>query len=228
MIGRDYIAVVAEGHTPSVTNGLVDITPSFVVPVSALQGNAVFIAPAVGVNFNFPITFGGTYAVGDQIVVTVCSNDRSAQKWKKIYRHTVPSGGTALADIAAYFATKIQTDGLADAPYTAASAAAVTTVTAKNDDSKGIEGSGSTDSSAGTIVVGPAVGTISEGQPQDLIDKGIDPNDINLASYDTVRFDYSPEVPIGSVDAKTKRAREVYWYGTPGEGNAFATLINGL
>jgi len=225
--GRDYFALIAEGHTPAVTAGMVDVTPSFVVPTDAFNG-AVFIAPATGVNYNFTTTFAGTYAVGDKITLTIASDDRSVQKWLKSYRYVVPAGGTSVTAIAAAMASKIQADGDNDAPYTAASVAGVLTVTSKNNDSKGIIGTGYTNSSAGTIVVAAATGTISEGEPQDLIDRGIDGSQINLASYDTVRINYQPLVPIGDIDANVPRLREIYWYGTPGTGAAFAALINAL
>lgn len=229
-IGRDYFSEIAEGFTPSVTAGLLSITPSLVVPTDAVQG-AIFVAPATGVNFNFTATFAGTYAVGDEITLTVSSNDRSVQKWNKAYKHVVAAGGTSVTAIAAVFASKIQVDatsGMDPAPYTAASVAGVLTVTATNNDSAGLVGVGFTTSSAGTLVVAAATGTISEGEPQDLIDRGVDASLINLASYDTVRIQYAPLVPFSDIDAAVPRLREIYWYGTPGEGAAFAALINAL
>jgi hypothetical protein len=229
-VGRDFFPLIAEGHVPANTGGLVDVTPSFIVPEDEFNG-ATFIAPAAGVNYSLTVTFAGTYAVGDQITVSVSSNDRSVQKWNKPYRYTVPAGGTAVADIAAAIVAKIQIDaesGMDPAPYTATSAAGVVTITAKNDDSVGISATAWTNSSAGTVVASAASGTISEGQVQDLIDKGIDPSQINLADYDTVRINYVPKTPIGDIDAKVPRAREIYWYGTPGTGANFATLINSL
>lgn len=229
-IGRDYFALIAEGFTPSVTAGLLSITPDFIVPTDEVSG-ALFVAPATGVNYAFTVTLAGTYAVGDMITVTVSSNDRSVQKWNKAYRHTVTAGATTVTDIAAAIVAKIQIDsesGMDPAPYTAANVAGVITVTSKNNDSVGIYGTVWTNSSAGTIVGAVATGTISEGEPQDLIDRGIDASQINLASYDTVRIQYAPKVPFSDIDAATPRLREIYWYGTPGEGAAFAALINAL
>lgn len=222
-VGRDIIPLIAEGHTPANTGGMVDVTPSFVVPKTALK-SAVFVAPAVGAAFARTVTFAGTYAVGDEITVTVKGGPETPQKWSKIYRYVVPAGGTSVTAIATAIKNKILADS--GAPYTASNVAGVLTVTLKNDDSKALSIEGWTNSSAGTIAVGALAGTISEGNPQDLIDKGIDPADINLASYDTVKVVYEAEAPIGSIDSKDKRVREIIWYGTPGEGANFATLVN--
>ena len=228
--GRDFFPLIAEGHVPALTAGLVDVTPSFIVPEDEFNG-ATFVAPAVGVNYALDVTFAGTYAVGDQITVTLSSNDRSVQKWNKAYRYTVPAGGVAVTDIATAITAKIQIDsesGMDPAPYTAASVAGVLTVTAKNDDSSSLTSVAWTNSSAGTVVAAAAAGTISEGQVQDLIDRGIDVSQINLLSYDTVRINYEPKVPFSDIDAATPRRREIYWYGDPGTGAAFAALINAL
>lgn len=224
-VGRDFIPILAEGHVPSLTAGVIDLAPDFKVPASTLK-NAVFIAPAAGTAFNFSVTIGGTYVVGDEIVVTVLSNDNSTQKWRKSYKYVVPAGGTANNSIAAAINQLIQADAIGDAPYTSSVAANVVTITHKEDDSKGLEGIGFTNSTAGTIAIGALTGTISEGNPQDLIDRGIDPNDINNASYDTVRIIYEAEAPVASIDSNGPRLREIFWYGDTGTGANLATLIN--
>jgi phage tail sheath gpL-like len=224
-VGRNDFVVFTEGHAPANTGGIVDLAPDFKVEKSELI-SAILVAPAVGVPASVAITIGGSYVVGDEITVSLQSNAVSRQKWTKAYKHTVQAGATSNNDIAAAINARIEADGLNDAPYTSGVAGAVITVTAKDDDSQSLAFTVYTNSSAGTIagVLTPA--TISEGQPQDLIDKGVDAAKINLAQYDTVKIDYEADAPIGSIDAVTGNGREIYWYGTPGNGAALVTLIN--
>lgn len=224
-VGRDFFIVFTEGHTPTETAGMVDLSPEFVVEKSELKG-AISISPAAGSASTFTVTLAGTYAVGDKIVVGIQSNDSSNQFWTKAYSHTVQTGATSVTAIATAITAKINADGQNDAPYTATSLAGVITVTAKNNDKRSLTRTVYTNSSAGTIVASAVSTTISEGQPQDLIDKGVDPALITLAAYDTVRIDYEATTPIGDIDASVGFNREIFWYGTPGEGAALATLIN--
>jgi hypothetical protein len=225
-IGRSRFVIVAPAHAPANTGGIVDVAPDFKVEKSELK-HAVFIAPAVGVPESIAVTIGGGgFLVGDKITVSIQSNDRSAQKWMKAYHHTVQTGATSNNAIAAAINAKIAADGANDAPYTSTVLGAVITVVAKNDDSRSLELQTYTNSSAGTVVAVVTPPTISEGQPQDLIDNGVPAADVTLASYDTVRIDYEPQVPNAGVDSVGAIGKEIYWYGTPGTGNAFATLIN--
>lgn len=226
-IGRDFFPLIAEGHTPTNTGGQIDLTPSYVVSADELKG-AIFVTPTVGVVANSAITFGGTYAVGDDIRITVLTGDDSRQAWRKSYQHTVQPGATALADIVQAFYDKINLDQINDAPYAVAQASPVLTVSLKNDDTTSLNVEVFTNSSAGTIAEVFTAATVSEGQPQDLIDAGIPADQINLASYDTVRIDLHSDAPIASIDSVDAFAREIYWFGTPGEGAALETLINSL
>lgn len=224
-VGRDFFPIIAEGHTPANTGGIVDLAPDFKVEKSELKF-AVNVLPAAGSPASVAFTFGGAFAVGDKVVLTLqaSADDPLPQKWNKTYTHIVVAGATALADIVAAFKAKIDAD--TDAPYSAVDASPVLTVTSNTDDKQALQSTSYSDSVAGTVadVLTPAV--ISEGQPQDLIDRGIDPADINLAAYDTVKIVYEPQNPIGSIDAVVGRAREIFWYGTPGQGVLLATLIN--
>jgi len=227
--GREYFPLVAEGHTPAVTAGFLDLTPSFKVPSHTMKG-AIFIAPAVGAAGNVAITLGGTYAVGDQVRITLSSNLVSGQFWSKSYLVEVQAGATALADIALALANKMNRDvANANAPLASAVAAgAVVTVTQKGDDKRGLADYDWTDSAAGTIAIVNTATTISEGQPDDLYDRGVAPEDVNLASYDTVKIVFDADSASPFIDSRGVQVKEIYWYGTPGEGNALATLINGL
>jgi phage tail sheath gpL-like len=224
-VGRDFFVILTEGHTPANTGGMVDLSPEFIVEKDELKG-AIAISPNAGSPSTFTVTLAGTYAVGDKIVVSIQSNDRSTQLWTKAYTHVVQAGSTSVTAIATAITAKIAADGMNDAPYTATSAAGVITIVAKTNDKRALARTVYTNSSAGTIVASAVATTISEGQPQDLIDKGVDPSLINLASYDTVRIDYEADAPIGDIDASVPFNREIYWYGTVGEGATLATLIN--
>ena len=224
-IGRNFAVIFTEGHAPANTGGIVDLSPEFKVEKSELK-SAILIAPQAGTPASYDVTIAGAYVVGDQITVSVQSNETSNQIWLKSYKHIVQQGATSNNAIAAAIGNKIAADAANDAPYTVSVAANVITITAINDDKQALTGQVYTNSSAGTVVgvLTPAV--ISEGQPQDLIDKGVDPSKINLAAYDTVVIDYEADAPIGSIDAVTGNARELRWYGTPGNGAALVTLIN--
>jgi hypothetical protein len=214
--GREFFALLAEGHTPANTGGLVDLTPAFKVGEHTLK-SAIFIAPATGVAGIVEYTIAGTYAVGDQIRVTVQSNLTSAQKFRKSYLVEVEPGDDNDA-LAAKLAAKMNIDvANTNAPFASAVVAAnVVTLTQKGDDKRGITSDEWTDSAAGTIVGAPTATTISEGQPSDLVDAGIPAEDINLASYDTVRIVYEADSAVPFIDSKGAQGKEIFWYGTPG------------
>ena len=226
--GREIFALIAEGHTPANTGGVIDLTPEFKVPAHTLK-NALNIVAAAGTAGYITYTFAGTYAVGDQIRITVSSNLTSGQKWNKSYLLEVESGDTN-NDLATKMAAKMAIDvSNANAPYASATPSTNTVVlTQKGDDKRGLSSVEWTDSAAGTIAGVLTATVISEGQPSDLIDAGIDADDINLAAYDTCRIVMDADSASPFVDSRGSVVREIVWFGTPTEGAALATLINAL
>jgi hypothetical protein len=228
-IGRDYFSLIAEAHVPANTGGFIDLTPQFKAEAeSYVLKDAVLIAPAVGSPSEADITIAGTYSAGDEVRVTLTSNATSRQVWRKSYVYEVQPADTN-NDIAAAMNALIAADGLqVETPYTSSVATNVITVVAKTDDKQALQGEVYTDSAAGTItfVLTPAV--ISEGQPSDLVDRGIDPLDINLAQYDTVRVTYCPQVAQPFIDTPVGKSVEIYLYLTVGNGAGVVTLIQGL
>lgn len=225
--GRSLFSLIAEGYTPANTGGIIDLTPKYKVEKSELT-YAVFVAPAAGTAGNSVITFGGTYAVDDVIKITLVSNLRTNQLYRRTFTYTVPQGGTAINDIATAVGAIINREvGDFGSPIGAVGVAGpVVTVTQDGDDKKGLISYVFTDSTAGTIVGADTTTVYSEGQPDDLVDAGIDPAEINLAQYDTVKIVLNADVPIPFIDSEGHTAREILWYGTPGEGAALAALIN--
>jgi hypothetical protein len=224
--GRSYFALIAEGYTPQLlADGTIDLTPGYIVPKTSLK-KAIFVAPAVGAAGYLTTTFAGTYVAGDFIRFTVTSNLTNRQQWRKSYTYSVVTGDT-VTTIAAAFASLISADMGMNSPYASAvSALGVLTVTQKGDDKRGLVGYDYTDSAAGTMVTASTLTVYSEGQPSDLIDKGIDALAIGLASYDTVRIAANPEAPIPFINAVGAVASEIYWFGTAGEGAPLVVLIN--
>ena len=232
-IGRSYIAINAETHVPLLTAGMIDITPSFVVPTNSLAGQAptmAVIAAAAGVPAQNVITFGGVFVAGDEITVSVTSSATSRQLWRKSYYYTVQPGD-ALNDVAAAIGNQISADGeQAETPYTGALAAPAVTVALKSDDTDSLNVTVWTNSAAGTLTPVPTGATISEGQPSDLLDKGVPAEDILSASYDTYRFEYRPTVAQPFIDMEGKKSIEVYFFSATGGGGAAAlkALIDAL
>ena len=232
-IGRSYIAFNAEAHSPSLTAGMIDITPSFVVPTNSLAGQATsmaVIAAATGVPAQNVITFGGTFVAGDDITVTVVSSATSRQLWRKSYYYTVQPGD-ALNDVATAIGNQIEADGLqSETPYTGAVAAPAVTIALKSDDTDSLNVTVYTNSAAGTLTPVATAATISEGQPSDLLDKGIPAEDILSATYDTYRFEYRPTVAQPFIDMEGKKSIEIYFFSATGGGGAAAlkALIDAL
>lgn len=227
-IGRSYIALNDEAHVPALAGGMVDITPSLIVPTDTLSGQATTMAvigQAAGVSALNTITLAGVPAAGDQYTITLVSNATSAQVWRKSYYYTVQPGD-ALNDVSAALGAQIQEDGLqSGTPYTAGTVAAVITVTLKSDDTNSLACYVDTNAAAATIGVAFTAATISEGQPSDLIDHGIPAVDILSATYDTYRFEYRPTVAQPFIDMQGKKSIEIYYYSATGGGGAAALKV---
>lgn len=225
-VGTNKMALIAEAHTPALASDMVDLTPSFSVPAHTLKG-AVFVAPAAGTARVIRFTFAGTYVTGDTIRLTITDNSVGRQVWSKSYEYTVQSGDT-VTDIADAFEAKINAEGV-ECPYTAANVAGQLNITARQTEKRTLNGVEYTDSAAGTITAAiPTAGTNSEGQVADLEAAGIPAENIGLTSYDTVRINYYPDSAQPHRDSAGSKMVEILWFGTPGEGAAFETLINSL
>lgn len=226
--GRERIALIAEGHTPANSGGFIDLTPGFKVPTHTMK-SAINIAAAVGVAGKVVYTIAGTYAVGDQIRVTIQSNLTSGQKFRKSYLLEVEAGDTN-NNLATKLAAKIAYDvANTNAPFASATPSTNTvTVTQKGDDKRGITSDEWTDSASGTIAGVVTATTISEGYPSDLVDAGIPADQINLASYDTCRIVFDADCAAPFIDSRGVQVKEIVWFGTAGEGVTLAALINAL
>jgi hypothetical protein len=225
--GRNFFAIIAEGHTPALSaDNMIDLSLGYIVSKPELV-RAIFVAPAVGVPGFATTTIGGVYAVGDIVKLTITSNTSTRQLWRKTYTHTVPTGGTALNDVAAALGALVNADVVPDSPYASVGVVGpVITTTQKGDDKHGLVAYDYTDSSAGTIASVITQTVISEGQPDDLVDRGIAVEDINLASYDTVKIALNVDAAIPFIDSAGSTAKEIYWFGSPGEGAPLVVLIN--
>jgi len=224
-LGREYFAIIAEGYVPANTGGVIDLSPKYSARATELDGG-ILIAPAAGTPGFLTITLAGTYAVGDRVIITITSNITGKQLFRRSYEHIVQSGATSVTAIAAALAAKITGSITVDGPIaTATSAAGVITVTQSGDDMHGLVGYVDTDSAAGTIANVPTATVLSEGQPSDLVDKGIDPSEINLASYDTVRISLRAEASIPFIDSVGATAKEIYWFGTVGNGVGLVAIL---
>ena len=225
-IGRDYFALLnGVSNTPADTAGIVNVTEKFSVQRSELK-SAISIAAVVGVAGFLTVTIAGTWAVGDDVRLTITSNLTSRQQWRKSYVHRVLAGATSVTDVATALRKLVEADISATAPYASATnAAGVITITQLDDDKRGLVGYVYTDSAAGTIVNVPTATVISEGYPSDLVDRGIPAGDITAASYTTVRIAFHAEVAIPFIDSVGATSKEIYWYGTPAQAAALVALI---
>ena len=222
---RNYYAILTEGFDTTEANGVIQLSPEHSVQSSEAK-DAFLTAPVTGVAGNITITFGGTPAVGDEFRLTVTSNLTSRQQWRKSYSHIVQAGAVSVTAVAAAFAALVTADISATAPYASAvNVAGVLTITQIGDDKRGLVGYVYTDSAAGTMSNFPTATVVSEGQPDDLVDRGVDAADINLAAYDTVRIVLHSQAAIPFIDSVGATATEIYWYGTVGKGAALVTQI---
>jgi hypothetical protein len=235
--GRNYFALLNPvANTPIVATGTpakINVSDNFNPFNSELKAE-ITLVPAVGASGFLTVTFVGPYAIGDDIRLTITSNLTSRQAWRKSYTHTVQAGLTTVTDIANAFTAMILTDvnNSLNSPYSAVSnIAGVMTVTQFDDDKQGLVSYTFTDSAAGTItsVLTPTV--ISEGQPSDLLDRGITADEIAnygampLGGWTTLRITLHSEAAIPFVDSQGATAKEIYWYGTAGDAAALALLI---
>ena len=241
MTGRNFFAVINESaaYDPTLNEpdaeGNFELAPNYVIPSTYLKGaNVVVIAPNAGTAGKVDVTIGGTYAIGDQVKLTIESNATSRQKFVKTYVLDIDSvlaAGTN-NDIAEALLQKFKSElnaGLVDYPIASVSrVGAVVTITQKGDDKRGILAYEFTDSASGTIAVATTLTTISEGQPSDLVDKGISADDITLASYDTVKIELNIEVAQPFIDSKGTVVKELYWFGVVGKGANLSTAIAAL
>ncbi len=222
---RNYFPILAEGFDTTEVGGVITLAPDFTAPSESLS-SAILVAADPGTASDSVVTFAGTYVVGDQIRVSV-TVARSNQKATKSYVYTVLAADT-VTTIAAAFAGFISADianGLSELA-SATSALGVLTITSSSVDSNNMQTVVYTDSAAGTVGVVNNAATFSEGQPSDLVAKGVPAGDINLASYDTVKIVLKADAAIPFIDSVGKTVKEIYWYGTPGKGAALVTQVN--
>lgn len=234
--GRNYFSLLNPStNTPASTGtpAKINVTDNFNPFRSELKA-VVSLAAAVGTAGFQTVTFGGAYAVGDEIRLTITSNLVSRQLWRKSYVHTVQAGGTALAAISAAFAALVQADvnNVLNSPYASVvDNGGNIVITQFDDDKRGLVAYTFTDSAAGTIgaVLTPTV--ISEGQPSDLEDRGVSADDIAaygpipVGGFTTLRITLHSEVAIPFIDSQGATAKEIFWYGTAAQAATLAGLI---
>lgn len=190
------------------------------------KGQVSFPAAATATNAGTKgtgiVTFGGTYAVGEQVRVTV-SLPHSGQQLIKSYVHTVVAGGTATTAIATAVAALITADisaGLEGLDSAIAGGSAVT-LTQTSVTKQVIGGTtpvnlvAYTDSAAGTAVVTGTDVVIAQGTPAIIEAEGVDPDEIGLASYSTVLLKAKVDGAFPFIDSDGKTITEIKFYSTP-------------
>lgn len=239
---RDLVAVVNNDSgfdgSAVVSGGYITFAPDFKLPTDAVKGSEVIVVtPEVGVAGKLDVTIAGTYDEGDRVKLTIESNLTSRQKFLKSYTVAVTK---ALAGnnnaIAAKLAEKFTSElnaGLIDYPIASVSVATnVVTITQVGDDKFGIKGYGYADSASGTIAIAETKTVKSEGYPDDLVDAGIASDNIDLATYDTVRLKLNLEVAQPFINSKGIQVKELIFFcastGAPSEGAEVKTVIDAL
>jgi len=220
-IGRDIIPFVVNdvAFAPSTTAGVgTQVTPDFFAPVGTLK-NAVLLTQNAGVAFNLEVVIGGSYVAGDEVRLTLVSNDSTRQLWRKSYTYTVQPGDSN-ADIATAIADKIIADSLqSETPVNAFDGGAGTiSVYGKEAIKISFTAYEYTDSAAGTITintpstVGPVTGVFTPevGTPEYLDRLGVPENKVLAPLYDIVRIDYEAIVPVPFIDTKGAKEIELY------------------
>lgn len=226
--GRSYFPLVAPAHVPALgADNFVDLTPDDKFDADTLEF-AEFVAPATGSASTYTLTFGGTWAAGENITHTINSNVPGREVWSKPYRYEVQPGDTPTT-IATYFLNAINNDGNHDeCPYTASIGGSVVTIVAKEKYKIALLPFTGFVSTSGTLVTSAVSTTRSHGTVADLERFGVDASVITLTSYDTVRIVLKPLNQDSGLTANTIPKREILWFGTPGNGAGLATLINTL
>lgn len=226
--GRSYFPIVTAAYTPALgADDFVDLSAKVKVHKDTLKF-ADFIAPATGVASTFTLAFTGTWAAGETVLVTIFSHQSSPQVWTKRYYYEVQTGDTNTI-IATYFKNAIASDGASsECPYSATISTATVTVTAKDNYTRALMRFTNTVTTSGVLTVSAVTQTISQGKVADLLRHGVNAADITLASYDTVRIILDPEDQDHGLASDGVPVKEIYWYGTPGQGVLLETLINSL
>lgn len=226
---RDSISIVSAVNPTSTTiNGIayINLGDGYQIPAVNLgvKATQVQIAAAAGAAGTAVLTFATAPSVGDEFKVTLISQARSTQVYRKTFTHTVPDAASAtVTAVAAAFAAAISADianGASDVFATAANVAGVLTITQAGDDKKALQCEVYTTSATTTIGKAVTQTTYSEGQPSDLLDAGIPQSKITLGSYDTSKLKYTPKVAVPFIDMEGTIVKEIIWFGPAGTGNA--------
>ncbi len=165
------------------------------------------------------ITFAGTYAINDQIRVTITIKD-SAQTLIKNFVHTVTD--ISVTSIAVAFKGLIEAAILEGLPgiATAANVAGVLTVTSSSLVSNNFSVTAYTASASGTVTPAFTPATQAEGIPAVLREAGVPAADITLATYDTVLLTYKQDAAIPFIDSEGKVVKDVKVFVPTGQGAA--------
>lgn len=218
------VSNVAIGATTT-TSGVVYVSfgtkdqSKYKLPKASFTVNSpVRIANFAGTASKSVITFSGTYAINDQIRVTLTIKD-SAQTVIKNFVHTVTN--ISVTNIAASFKALIAASILEGLPNIsmATSAAGVLTITSSSLVSNNFSVTSYTASASG--VVTPAFTPVaqSEGIPSVLKAAGVPAADITLALYDTVLLTYKQDAAIPFIDSEGKIVKEVTAFVPVGQGS---------
>lgn len=196
----------------------VNIGPKFQLPKASFVVNTpTRIATGAGTASKSVITFAGTYAINDQIRVTLTIKD-SAQTIIKNFVHTVTN--VSVTNIAVAFKGLIEASILEGIPgiASAANVAGVLTITSSSVVSNNFSVTAYTASASGTVAPVFTPVTQAEGIPAVLKSAGIAAADITLATYDTVLLTYKQDAAIPFIDSEGKIVKEVKAFVPVGQG----------
>ena len=197
----------------------VNISSKFSLPKNSFVVNTpVRIATNAGTASKSVIVFSGTYAVNDQIRVTITIKD-SAQTLIKNFVHTVTDN--TLSVITSAFESLIGTAILEGLPGLASSIqgpSGTLTITSSSILSNNFSVTAYTASASGVVTPTFTGVTQAEGIPAVLKEAGIPAADITLATYDTVLLTYKQDAPIPFIDSEGKIVKEVKAFVPVGQG----------
>jgi len=196
----------------------VNINSKFSLPKASFVVNTpTRIASSAGSALSYNITFAGTYAINDQIRVTLTIKD-SAQTIIKNFVHTVTD--ISVTSIAVAFKTLIESSIIGGLPGIASptNSSGVLTVPSSSVVSNNFSVSVHTASASGTVAFSFTAVTQAEGVPAVLLEAGIAAADITLATYDTVLLTYKQDAPIPFIDSEGKIVKEVKAFVPVGQG----------